>query len=285
MEHNYFPVKMEAMGARIDYRELIEETVDLPGGARVTARLLNHPQGCFGYRVEDAGRVFVFATDTEPRPDQEVDGKLVELAHGADLLAMDAQYTPEEYPAKVGWGHSTWLDCVKVARAAGVRRVLLTHHDPGHDDAFVDGVVRTARAEFAGLEAAARDMEVALEADRPAAPGPARVTRSVPVKAHAIERSEGLLRVRAPSTVEGLCSPEFRQEVERAMAEDAIREVVVDLAPLEEIDSTALGVLASLYKHAEGQGLAFAVARPRPLVREVLIITRFSEVAPIRDLA
>ena len=64
----------------------------------------------------------------------------------ADLVIHDAQYTPEEYGPKKTWGHSTYDYVVQIAAAANVRRVALTHHDPGHDDHFVAEIERKARA-------------------------------------------------------------------------------------------------------------------------------------------
>jgi ribonuclease BN (tRNA processing enzyme) len=64
---------------------------------------------------------------------------------GAGLVIHEAQYTPEEYPAKRNWGHSTYNYVVQVAAAAGVRRLFLTHHDPSHDDDFLREVEKRAR--------------------------------------------------------------------------------------------------------------------------------------------
>jgi CheY-like chemotaxis protein len=63
----------------------------------------------------------------------------------ADLVIHDGQYTPEEYRSKKTWGHSTYDYVVQIAAAAGVRRVALTHHDPGHNDHFVADIERKAR--------------------------------------------------------------------------------------------------------------------------------------------
>ena len=80
----------------------------------------------------------VYATDTEHFAC--VDPTLEKLAAGADILIYDAQYTPEEYPAKVGWGHSTWQEGVRLADAADVDTLVLFHHDPQHDDEILDRI-------------------------------------------------------------------------------------------------------------------------------------------------
>jgi ribonuclease BN (tRNA processing enzyme) len=74
------------------------------------------------------------------------------LARNADVLIYDATYTEEEYssPAssRVGWGHSTWQEAVKVARAANVKKLVIFHHDPVHNDDFLDRLGEEAVQEF-----------------------------------------------------------------------------------------------------------------------------------------
>jgi phosphoribosyl 1,2-cyclic phosphodiesterase len=148
-----FPVRVADLPARLLYSELTEgAVVELPGDGggdiRVTCAKLNHPGGVLAYRVEYGGRSVVYATDTEhyscPDP------KLVKLAAGADLLIYDAQYDDDEYagrrgPPRTGWGHSTYSEGIRVADMAGVSRLALFHHDPGHSDAHVRGIEEAAR--------------------------------------------------------------------------------------------------------------------------------------------
>jgi DNA-binding response OmpR family regulator len=71
-----------------------------------------------------------------------------EFVNHADLLIHDAQYAAEEYPAKVGWGHSSIEYVVSLGRFAQVKTVALTHHDPlRHDDA-IDRLVASVRAKL-----------------------------------------------------------------------------------------------------------------------------------------
>jgi len=82
-----------------------------------------------------------------------VDDNVVHLARNADVLIYDANYTDEEYYSfktpKVGWGHSTWQAGVEIAKAAGVKKIVMFHHDPSHDDNFLDGVEAEVQAAFA----------------------------------------------------------------------------------------------------------------------------------------
>lgn len=126
-----------------------------------------HPKtGVYVYRIEAGGRSIVYATDTEGYIGG--DQRIVQFAKGADLLIHDAQYTDEEYidagMPKQGWGHSTWRMAVDVAKAAGVKRLLLFHHDPVHDDAALDRIERDARAAFPECAMAREGLRVELPA-------------------------------------------------------------------------------------------------------------------------
>jgi phosphoribosyl 1,2-cyclic phosphodiesterase len=161
-----FPVQLDAVPAALHYRSFELERPFTVGSAIVQAARLNHPNGVVAYRVEHEGRAVVYATDTEHYGDR-VDRSLVKLAEGADVLIYDAQYTPEEYAgviggARVGWGHSTWVEGVRVARSAGVGQLVLFHHDPTHDDAAVGAIERAAQTVLPGTVAAREGLEIHL---------------------------------------------------------------------------------------------------------------------------
>ena len=63
----------------------------------------------------------------------------------SDILIIDTQYTDEEYAKKIGWGHGSISSVVSLAIDAEVRKLLLFHHDPTHDDRKVDEMVEAAR--------------------------------------------------------------------------------------------------------------------------------------------
>jgi phosphoribosyl 1,2-cyclic phosphodiesterase len=107
----------------------------------VETALLNHPGEAVGYRVNWRNYAAAYVSDTEHFPDR-LDENVLFLARNADVLIYDATYTNEEYysekTSKVGWGHSTWQEAVKVAKAANVKRLVIFHHDPLHNDDFMD---------------------------------------------------------------------------------------------------------------------------------------------------
>lgn len=152
-----FPVDWNDLPSSIDYLEL-RDGARLPiGDASVRIARANHPDAVFAYRIEHAGRSVVYATDTEHYAC--VDPRLLSLAQGADVLVYDAQYLPEEYdgkagPSRVGWGHSTYEAGAALARAAGVSKLVLFHHDPSRTDEGVAAIEQRARGTFEDVVAA-----------------------------------------------------------------------------------------------------------------------------------
>ena len=163
MRAPFFPVSFDMVPSAVTARDLGTAETFTVGSARVTVARLNHPDPVYGYRVELGGASIVYATDTEHFAC--VDPGLETLARGADVLIYDAQYTPEEYagaagPARVGWGHSTYVAAVELARAAGVGQLVLFHHDPSRSDEGVAELERRARAMFANTVAAREGAEL-----------------------------------------------------------------------------------------------------------------------------
>ena len=195
MEYAYFPVTLGELGATIRYHEVSESIFDL-GTVQVTARYLNHPGIALGFRLEVGGIAVVYATDHEPHsrhqpdatdpaqllPVHREDQRHVEFLAGADLVIHDAQYTLEEYPSKLSWGHSPAELAVDFALAAGVKRLALFHHDPLRDDAAIDRLVERCRQRTVagGLDifAAAEGQTIELAERQAVVPRAARQTES-----------------------------------------------------------------------------------------------------------
>ena len=167
MESPNFPVVLKDLPSRLVFHDMKEdEPMEIDGAIRITPTSGNHPGGVLVYRVEYRGKTLVYATDTEhyALPDP----KLVKAAQGADVLIYDSQYTPEEYAgtngasAKTGWGHSTFEAAIQLAEAAGVKKYVLYHHDPGQDDAAVREKERRAKAIFPDSIAAFEGLTIDL---------------------------------------------------------------------------------------------------------------------------
>jgi phosphoribosyl 1,2-cyclic phosphodiesterase len=162
MKAPFFPIAMRELSARIDVKKLGEMEFSV-GNVQVRAKFVNHPGVCAGYRLFTSAGSIAFLPDHEPyrflhsaratdmSPEQAkktaTDERisLVEFLKGSDILILDAQYTDAEYETHVGWGHGSVSSAVSLALDAEVRRLLLFHHDPSHDDSMVDAMVDDAR--------------------------------------------------------------------------------------------------------------------------------------------
>lgn len=141
----FHPITLSMMQALRDVREVRAGSTISIGATQLHTLALRHPGGCLGYRLENSGRSFVFATDHEQTESPDVD--LAAFARNADLLYADGQYLRDEYeghaivPGEVqaqsrrGWGHSSVEACVATAVAAGVRELHIGHREPKRSDA------------------------------------------------------------------------------------------------------------------------------------------------------
>jgi len=141
-----FPVPPQIFAAAVTYKDFLAgESLDLGDGITIRTAPLNHPNGATGYRIEFAGKSICYITDTEHvvgTPDQNI----LDLIKGADYVIYDSSYTDEEFPSYIGWGHSTWQEGRRLCDAAGVGTLVVFHHDPNHDDSFMDQVAQEAEA-------------------------------------------------------------------------------------------------------------------------------------------
>jgi phosphoribosyl 1,2-cyclic phosphodiesterase len=166
----FFPVDFADIANQVSVRELGGNDRFTIGDITITLARLNHPDPVYGFRLEHGGHSIVYATDTEHFAC--VDPTLKKLAAGADILIYDAQYTPDEYPTKVGWGHSTWQAGAELARTAGVRQLVLFHHDPSRSDVALAAIEAQAQAHLPGTVAAREGLELrARDAGRAASGG------------------------------------------------------------------------------------------------------------------
>ncbi len=160
MDPTYFPIELSDMGAKLEFQRLYEGdyTID---GIKIQTIYVNHPGNALGYKFTLGTKKIVYISDNEPLPEannneltalepgsfitDDGKNKLIKFIKDASILIHDAQYTPEEYSKHVTWGHSPYDYTVKLAIEAGVKKLILFHHDPQHNDDFIDNMLMNAQ--------------------------------------------------------------------------------------------------------------------------------------------
>ena len=161
MQEEYFPIQMDTMGARFEFFSYSDKETIYGANVKSIAQYHKHMGGSYGFRLDDEGVSLVVCTDLEHI--NGIDPRIVEFAKDADLLIHDGQYTTEEYQgAFKGWGHSTWEQAVEVASLAHVKRLIITHHDPDHNDDYLDGLENECQKIFPNALFAKEGMEVSV---------------------------------------------------------------------------------------------------------------------------
>jgi phosphoribosyl 1,2-cyclic phosphodiesterase len=146
MEKEYFPVGMGELAAKINVFTLEDNPFILNDKIIIKWVHLFHPGLCLGFRLEYKSKVIVYATDTELFQSPEMANvnieNMLKFIHNADILIFDGQYTIKEYLLnKVGWGHSAIEEVVELALKGGVKHLFTFHHDPLHDDDFIEKTI------------------------------------------------------------------------------------------------------------------------------------------------
>ncbi len=144
MTYPFFPVPLHVMASRMTFEDFkVGEALDVAQGVTVRTAPLVHPGRATGYRIECGGASVCYITDTEHEPGKP-DTTIIDFVAGADLMIYDATYTDEEFDRYKGWGHSTWQEGIRVADAAGVRRLALFHHSHHRTDDDMDLIASAA---------------------------------------------------------------------------------------------------------------------------------------------
>lgn len=160
----WFPLPFDRLAASITFDHL-DPAGDLRfsiGAVAVTACPTNHPGGALGFRIETPRGAIVFLSDHETGgPDES---RIRDFIAGAALLIADAQYDAAEIVTRRGWGHGCVDEVIDLAGGIGIGRVVLFHHDPSHDDSFLDDLAAAAAAR-AGREHPGLIVGMAREGD------------------------------------------------------------------------------------------------------------------------
>jgi CheY-like chemotaxis protein len=170
LDREYFPVQMEDMLSYLQFRQLAENPMPV-GSALVSWEFSQHPGATVGYKIEINGKKIAWVPDNEflqgyTGPPEEITRdhpqilqyeRMIEFLSDADVVIHEAQYTCDEYPKKVRWGHSSISNACVLMKLAGVRNWIVTHHDPMHDDVQLDAKLQLTRQI---LERIGHDMQV-----------------------------------------------------------------------------------------------------------------------------
>ena len=141
----FFPVQMTEFAGDVRLVEMADEDFAAED-ATVTSRWVPHTDPTLGYRVESGGVSVAYVPDHQAPLDRlTISDGVRDLCQGVDVLIHDAQYDDEEFARRSDWGHSTVAYAVRVALEAGVRKLVLFHHDPAHDDERILDLEAAAR--------------------------------------------------------------------------------------------------------------------------------------------
>lgn len=157
----HFPVSLSNMDAELNFYDVESgQTVELEENIIVKTTNNNHPNGCLSYRIEYGDKSCCYITDTEHY--DHIDTNLCDFIEGTDAVIYDSNYTDGEYAAKKGWGHSTWQEGIKLAKAASAKRLFLFHHDMYRSDKQMEAIEKQANKVWGNCIAAKEGMEVTI---------------------------------------------------------------------------------------------------------------------------
>ena len=148
-----FPITMEQMASNLNFEAFDVGTYEIEG-IKVETMRLNHPGNALGYKIHVNGQTVVYISDNEPKSHEydpennrvlEFNDILLDFTKDVDVLIHDAQYTPEEFKTRVTWGHSPYDFTVNLAMTGNVKKLVIFHHDPVHNDEFVDDMILAAK--------------------------------------------------------------------------------------------------------------------------------------------
>ena len=140
---------LEKLGAKIVYHQLEPRKPYQHGEMVVTPYQLDHPDPCWGYKVECDGKTYAHCVDTEcKRVSREELGPDLPLYQGVDLMVFDSQYTLTEQLEKVDWGHAAAVLGIDIAIREEIKQVVFVHHDPASSDSKIAAALKQARAYY-----------------------------------------------------------------------------------------------------------------------------------------
>ena len=147
LNNRYWPVPLDKLGANITFREVHPLIFKINDDIAVEARYHPHPGGALGYRLLVDGKKITFITDIEHPPEGTLES-VIELARDSDILIHEGHFSPEDLPKHTGWGHSSWVEAVDVAKKSESKRLIMNHHSPEYEDTQIAVLEANAKREF-----------------------------------------------------------------------------------------------------------------------------------------
>jgi anti-anti-sigma factor len=258
-----FPVPLSHMRADIQFIPIQPGQPFKIGKVRINSIENAHPGKAYSFRFEDDHSVFVYASDSEYKQLKDASVQPhVDFFSKADALIFDAQYTLSDAWLKEDWGHSSAMIGIDLARAAGVKKLILFHHDPSYSDRQLQEIQSKA------IAYQSQDMS------RPSC--------------EVIVAYEGLiLDLTPPGTVELQISPQneaailtpssvfdeqgvnqIAQQLAHLSSQDSPSSSIIDLSQVETLTTAGLKLLVALYRQVENAPIL--LVGPSDQVREVL---------------
>ena len=130
LDHPSTLIRSDKTEMEIAVKETNGGSVEGGDGWNVTSAVVDHIPGevCLAYRIESQGKSVVFSGDTA------YCDSMVDIARGADLLVQECTFPDEEIVKRrelgMFWRHTGPNDVARIAREAGVQRIVLTHLGP-----------------------------------------------------------------------------------------------------------------------------------------------------------
>ncbi len=269
-----FPVSLDYMRAE---REFIQVEVGVPftvGPLRINTIPNAHPGVAYSYRFEDKYSTFVFASDAEYKNlDSASIQPYLQFFKDADLLLFDAQYTLKEAWQKVDWGHSSAMIGVDLARAAGVKRLLLFHHDPTYSDADLMQIQKTAEV-YQAQDSAQSPCKIIVAYEG------LTIDLAPPGLVEMQMVSETDAAVLTPSSMFSQQSvDQLEKKLQQLSAQGTHSTPIIDLSQIETLSVAGLKALLTLHRKQGGNQIV--LANPSRSTREIIKLSGYQSIFAI----
>lgn len=149
LDRDYFPVKLEEMRAQFTFNELDHKNSIKIGSFEISVAHACHVGTTLCFKLKSPRHTFGYATDNEVFKGYlghplEMDSsylthyqEIISFFKGTETIIHEAQYFPEEYRDRIGWGHSSITNATILIKECGIKKWFVTHHDPAHTDAIL----------------------------------------------------------------------------------------------------------------------------------------------------